>query len=88
MQSDHTSTRVAKGAEVNEPDPIEFIKTLDPEDLRRLHGLLSILRRIDGWCKINRIIGRWIVFTLIATLVILTQGYDAIVRVLGAIRGH
>ena len=69
-------------------DPVEFIKGLDSDDIKRLHSLIAILRRVDGWCKVNRFIGRWIVFTFIATLVIMTQGYDAIVRVLGAIRGH
>jgi hypothetical protein len=69
-------------------DPVEFIKGLEPEDLKRLHRLLSILRRIDGWCRVNRAIGRWFIFTVIAALVIVTQGYDAIIRLLGAIRGH
>lgn len=66
----------------------EDLSGLDPEDLKRLHSLLALLRRVDAWCGINRKIGRWVVFTLIAALVLLTQGYDAIVRVFGAFRGH
>jgi hypothetical protein len=66
----------------------KFVNSLDADDIRRLHSLISILRRVDGWCKVNRFIGRWIIFTLIATLIIMVQGYDAIIRVVGAIRGH
>lgn len=73
---------------MSDNDLAQFLNGLEPDDLRRLHKLISILRRVDGWCRINRAIGRWFIFTVIAALVIVTQGYDAIIRLLGAIRGH
>jgi len=73
---------------MSDADLVEFMKELEPEDAKRLHRLISILRRIDSWCAVNRVIGRWFIFTILAALIIVMQGYDALVRVLGAIRGH
>lgn len=56
---------------------------LDPEDIERLKQLAKTLKRIDGWCRVNRVIGKFIIITIIGSLILLSQGLDAIRNLLG-----
>ena len=56
---------------------------LDPEEIERLKRVARVLARIEGWCLINRAIGKFIFFTVIGLLILLSQGLDAIKNLLG-----
>lgn len=52
---------------------------LSPEELRALKSLAQFYKMIQGWCRINR----WIALTLLAVLIALSQGLDAIKNLIG-----
>lgn len=70
------------------PQVEEFIKGLGDDDIQMLAWLLKSLRTINGWCAVNRAIGKWLIFTAIAAIVLMSAGYDAIVRFISFLRGH
>jgi len=78
------------GAALSRPqDEKEFINvSLPKDDFQRLSKLLETLRRIDGWCSINRAIGKFIIFGAIAVLVVLSQGFDAVRNLLSGFGKH
>lgn len=67
----------------NPDNPEEFIKNLSTQDLLRLSRLLRTIERVEGWCKINRAIAKFIIYGGIAALIVLSQGIDAIKHLLG-----
>ena len=71
-----------------QPSVEEFIKGLDHDDVARLAKLLAALRRVDGWCSVNRAIAKWLIFTAIAAIVLMSSGYDTLVRLISFLRGH
>ena len=56
---------------------------LSPEEIERLQRLAALLKRVDGWCRVNRSIGKFIIVTVIGLLIIMSQGLDAIRNLLG-----
>lgn len=59
------------------------MSSLEPEDIERLKQLAKTLKRIDGWCKVNRAIGKFIIVTVIGLLILFSQGLDAIRNLFG-----
>ena len=41
------------------------------------------MERMDGWCVINRQLGKFVFFTAVGLLILLSQGLDAIKNLLG-----
>lgn len=61
---------------------------LRKEDYRRLSRLLETLRRIDGWCSVNRYLARIILYGGIAALIFLSQGLDAVRNLFSGMGKH
>lgn len=70
------------------PEAEAFIKSLGPDDIKWLQWLLTALKRVDGWCRINRFIGRYLILGAIAVIVLMSNGYDALARFISFLRGH
>lgn len=64
----------------------KFIEGLDKEDIDSLTTILAIWRKAQGWCAINRWLFRWVVFGLIAALIIASQFVDAVKNLFSVIR--
>lgn len=47
---------------------------LSEDEMKALKSLAQFYKMIQGWCRINR----WIAFTLLAILIAMSQGVDAI----------
>jgi hypothetical protein len=56
---------------------------LSPEDIRRLQWLLACIERIEGWCLINRWIGKTILVGGIGMLIWFSNILDAFKNLLG-----
>ena len=56
---------------------------LTPEDEERLIRISRVYGRMENWWKINKAIGKFIFFTAIGLLIVLSQGFDAIRNLLG-----
>ncbi len=41
------------------------------------------LRMVDGWCRVNRSIGKWLIVTGLTALIALSGAWDAIRNLLG-----
>ena len=73
----------------NSKDESEFINVMLPrEDYRRLSRLLETLRRIDGWCSINRYLARIVLYGGIAALIFLSQALDAVRNLFSGMGKH
>jgi len=59
------------------------LKTLSPEEVAALARIAKVYGRIEGWCKVNRAIGKFVFFTVIGLLILLSQGLDAIRNLFG-----
>lgn len=57
-------------------------------DWERLQWLMNVLRNIDGWCRVNRVIGKYVFVAMIAAAIFLWKGIDAINHLIGWARGH
>jgi hypothetical protein len=53
---------------------LEAMNDLSEDELKALRSLARFYAMIQGWCRINR----WIALTLLAILIALAQGIDAI----------
>lgn len=58
-------------------------ESLEPEEIERLRKIARVLARIEGWCSVNRSIGKFIFYAVIGLLILLSQGLDAIKNLLG-----
>ena len=56
---------------------------LTPEEKEAVVRMAQAWRRIEGWCRINRAIGKFVFLTIIGLLIALSQGLDAIRNLLG-----
>lgn len=61
----------------------KFLEKLDADDLRRLSWLLAIVGRIEGWCAVNRWIGKVILVGGIGALILLSNVVDAVKNLIG-----
>lgn len=62
------------------PDPaLKFIVSLSSEDIEVLRRLMDFWKTVQGWCKVTR----WLFLGLVAVLVALAQGVDALKGLLG-----
>lgn len=64
------------------------LNELPQEDKQALLWLARWKRRMDDWCSINRAIGRFVLITIIGTLILLSSGWDAVVNLVGHVFGH
>ena len=64
-------------------DAKKFLEKLDADDLRRLSWLLAVIGRVEGWCLVNRWIGKMVIATIIGFLILTSQAWDAIRNLLG-----
>lgn len=64
-------------------DPAKFIASLEPDDLRILSWLIKTLRMVDGWCRVNRAIGKFLIVGLLLGLIMLSNALDAVKNLLG-----
>lgn len=64
-------------------DAEKFLSKLDKADVERLDRLLATLRMVDGWCRVNRAIGKWIIVGGISLLILLSGAWDALRNLLG-----
>ena len=64
-------------------DAEEFLEKLDKDDLDRLERLLATLRMVDGWCKVSRWIGKWIIVSGLTLLVLLSGAVEALQKLIG-----
>lgn len=55
-----------------------FVASLSKDDINRLSWLLGIVEMVEGWCKINRMIGKFIIVFIIGTLILFSQAFDAV----------
>lgn len=55
-----------------------FVASLSKEELDRLTWLLGIVEMVEGWCKINRMIAKFIIVVIIGTLIMFSQAFDAV----------
>ncbi len=74
MTDDNPSIHPAE----NQKSAEDFIKSLSPSDVKRLEWLLGIIGKIDGWCAVNRWIGKYLIIGGIGLLILFSQGLDAI----------
>jgi hypothetical protein len=56
----------------------KFIASLSKDDIGRLNWLLQVIEMVDGWCKINRVIGKFLIASIIGALILFSQGFDAL----------
>lgn len=80
-----------KGATLRSPPDVEndtVNVTLSSTDYQLFMTFISTLRRIDGWCKINKAIGKWLLFGGITLLILMSQGLDAVRNLLGLSGKH
>lgn len=61
----------------------KFLQKLDKGDLQRLDWLLSVLRKVDGWCSVNRFVGKWVIVTGLTFLVLLSGAVEAFQKLIG-----
>lgn len=74
---------------VKSKDESEFVNVMLPrEDYRRLSKLLDTLRRVDGWCSINRSIAKIFLYGAIAALIVLSQALDAVRNLFSGLGKH
>jgi len=84
MADGNTSTPVS-----NDKGETDFVNVMLPrEDYRRLSKLLDTLRRVDGWCSINRSIAKIFLYGAIAALIVLSQVLDAIKNIFSSLGKH
>lgn len=55
-----------------------FVASLSKDDIDRLTWLLGIVETAEGWCKINRMIAKFVIVALIGTLILFSQAFDAL----------
>jgi len=55
-----------------------FVASLSKDDIDRLSWLLGIVEMVEGWCKINRMIAKFIIVVIIGTLIMFSQAFDAV----------
>lgn len=55
-----------------------FISKLSSDDINRLSWLLGIVEMVEGWCKINRMIAKFLIVVVIGTLILFSQAFDAV----------
>jgi hypothetical protein len=68
---------------VSDEEARRLIEALDADDVRRLTWLLAVVGRIEGWCSINRWIGKVVIAGIITFLIMTSQAWDAIRNLLG-----
>jgi hypothetical protein len=68
---------------VSDEEAKRLIEALDADDVRRLTWLLAVVSRIEGWCSINRWIGKVVIAGVITFLIMTSQAWDAIRNLLG-----
>ena len=61
----------------------KFLENLDADDLRRLSWLLAMIGRVEGWCSINRWIGKVVIAGAITILIMTSEAWMAIKHLLG-----
>jgi hypothetical protein len=61
------------------PRPDQF----SSEDAERLKRFAGLLERVDGWCKINRWIGKFILVGGIGLLILFSNALDAVKNLIG-----
>jgi hypothetical protein len=77
QQSKHGDNQVSNPPELPEHARL-FISKLSEDDIGRLAWLLGIVETIEGWCKINRMIAKFIIVFIIGTLILFSQAFDAV----------
>jgi hypothetical protein len=60
-----------------------LLSKLDADDIRRLAWLLAVVGRIEGWCSVNRWIGKAIIASIITFLIMTSEAWNAIRNLLG-----
>lgn len=69
------------------PETRRFIAGLSQGDIDNLKSVIALFRMVNSWCRVNR----WIALAVIAAIVTLAQGFDALQKIVGAIfsiKGH
>lgn len=56
---------------------------LEPDDVRLLLRLIRIMKRIEGWCAVNRWIGKTLLYGALTLLVLLSGAVEAIQKLIG-----
>ena len=67
----------------NPADEDHITVTLPKDDYQRLSKLLSTLKMVDGWCRINRAIAKFLIFGIITALIVMSQTLDAVKNLIG-----
>lgn len=67
----------------HDPESELVTVTLPKDDYQLFMHFISILKRVDGWCSVNRAIGKFILFVVITALIMFSQGFDAIKNLFG-----
>lgn len=64
----------------------DFLEKLDADDMRRLEWLLRIIGRVEGWCAVNRWLGKVVIAGIITFLIMTSQAWDAIRNLFGMVK--
>ena len=64
------------------------VDNLPPETWRRLLSLLKLMERMEGWCQVNRAVGKFVLFTIIAGLILFSDALDALRNLFGFMTRH
>jgi hypothetical protein len=68
---------------MSEDEAQELLAKLDADDIRRLTWLLAVVGRIEGWCSVNRWIGKAIIASIITFLIMTSEAWNALRNLLG-----
>lgn len=62
-----------------------FVSSLSKDDIDRLAWLLGVVEMVEGWCKVNRYIGKIVIVSILAGLILFSQAMEAVGKLIGAI---
>lgn len=58
------------------------LESLTPEQRKALIRLATAWAKVEGWCLINKAIGKFVIFGGLGIIILLSQGIDAIKNLL------